>query len=100
MTEETVEITPNGSPAEMAKQLLAVAESADNDYTVDDVRTTTSGPMGLAFLVPLGLYEAWSGVPTARTEQAEEVDEQPVEEVKTNSRRRGRPPRDNSGKEE
>lgn len=58
MTTETVEITPSGSASLLAQQLLAVAE-ADPRFTVNDVKTTTFGPMGLAFIVPTALHETW-----------------------------------------
>lgn len=54
----TVEITPSGSAADLARQLLTVAEALDG-FTVNDVKTTTHGPQGLAFLVPDELHEAW-----------------------------------------
>ena len=57
--EEIVEVTPGGDASELARQLLAVAADPSNRYRVEDVKTTTAGPMGLAFLLPVGLYEAW-----------------------------------------
>lgn len=59
-TEEIVEMTPAGNAKTLAQQLLAVAADPDNTYRVEDVRTTTHGPKGLAFEVPLGLYEIWN----------------------------------------
>jgi len=93
----TVEITPSGSAALIAQQLLAVAE-ADERFRVDDVKTTTYGPMGLAFLVPDELHEAW-----AKTYLA--ADDEPADEVEDSTeadaapRRRGRPRTTGSAKE-
>lgn len=69
ISEEVVEVTPGRDAAELARQLLVVAESTDNAYRVDDVKTTTSGPMGLAFMVPLGLYDAWQASMGVATEE-------------------------------
>lgn len=78
----TVEITPQGNAARIAKELLAVAE-ADERFTINDVKTTTSGPLGFAFIVPDELHEAWAAatMPTETTTEAEAP------------RRRGRPAR-------
>jgi len=54
----TVEITPSGPAKVLAQQLLAVAENHP-DFHIRDVQTTTSGPQGLAFVVPDELHEAW-----------------------------------------
>lgn len=54
----TVEITPGTRAPLIAQQLLAVAE-ADERFTVNDVKTSSSGPLGFAFLVPIPLHEAW-----------------------------------------
>lgn len=65
-SEETVELTPGADRVSLAQQLLAVAADTGNGYRVEDVKTTTSGPLGLALLVPKGLYEAWQtslGIP-------------------------------------
>jgi hypothetical protein len=73
-SEETVELTPGADAKGLAQQLLAVAADTGNPYRVDDVKTTTSGPLGLAFLVPRGLYDAWQsslGIPV----EAEAVEE-------------------------
>jgi hypothetical protein len=64
----TVEITPQGNAARIAQELLAVAE-AHPDFTINDVKTTTSGPLGLAFVVPDELHEAWSSA-NLRVEEA------------------------------
>lgn len=57
--EEIVEMTPGPNRSELARQLLDVAARNDNPYRITDVKTTTAGPLGLAFLVPAGLYHAW-----------------------------------------
>lgn len=54
----TVEITPQGNAARIAKELLAIAE-ADPRFRIDDVKTTTAGPLGFAFIIPDELHEAW-----------------------------------------
>lgn len=64
----TVEITPQGNATRIAQELLAVAE-AHPDFTINDVKTTTSGPLGLAFVVPDELHEAWSAA-NLRAEEA------------------------------
>lgn len=80
----TVEITPQGNAARIARELLAVAE-ADERFTVNDVKTTTSGPLGFAFIVPDELHEAWSAATLPAEGAAETETETP--------RRRGRPAR-------
>lgn len=92
-TEEIVEMTPAGNAKLLAQELLAVAADPDNIYRIDDVKTTTSGPRGLAFLVPAGLYDIWNFVtngisPEVSVPEAELEDEtEPVEVPKA---RRGR----------
>jgi hypothetical protein len=55
----TVEITPApGTASRVAAELLAIA--ADLGLRVEDIATTTAGPMGLAFLVPDAIHEAWA----------------------------------------
>lgn len=81
----TVEITPSGSAKLIAQQLLAIAEN-DDRFTVYDVATTSSGPMGFAFLVPDALHAAWAD---AHQPKAEEDDDGP--EVAAPRRGRGRP---------
>lgn len=64
--EATVELTPGNDSVALAQQLLHVASLDTNSYRIEDVKTTSSGPAGLAFLLPTGLYEAWQeflGVP-------------------------------------
>lgn len=68
----TVEITPSGSASLIAQQLLAVAEN-DPRFTIYDVATTTTGPMGLAFLVPDELHEAWIAAYTQQTSREPQV---------------------------
>lgn len=95
-TEEIVEMTPAGNAKLLAQQLLAVAADPDNTYRVDDVKTTTSGPRGLAFLVPAGLYDIWNletnGIsPEVSVPEAELEDETEAEPVAEAPRtRRGR----------
>lgn len=92
----TVEITPSGSAKTTAQQLLEIAET-DPRFRIDDVKTTTDGPLGLAFLVPDALYEAW---------EAKHLPEGPVEVAETTEadipkqRGRGRGTRGAAGKEE
>lgn len=95
--EASVELTPGNDTVALAQQLLYVASLDTNRYRVEDVKTTTSGPMGLAFLLPVGLYEAWQeflGVPI----EAEAVD--PVEESPAPKAARGRKPKATTGSEE
>jgi hypothetical protein len=89
----TVEITPSGPASIVARQLLTVAEN-DPRFGVDDVKTTTSGPMGLAFLVPDELYAAWENayLPKADDEADSDVPETP-------KRGRGRPRKADSTEE-
>lgn len=54
----TAEISPRGNATVIAAQLLLVAER--DGHGVDAVKTTTSGPNGLAFLVPDALYDTWA----------------------------------------
>lgn len=75
----TVEITPSGNASVLAQQLLAVA-AADDRFRVEDVLTTTSGPRGLAFLVPPELHAAWEDIYLPK----------PVEEPELKPRTRGR----------
>lgn len=89
----TVEITPSGSAKLIAQQLLAVAET-DPRFTIDDVKTTTSGPMGLAFLVPEELHEAWVEANVPRADSGEET-----EGVAAPRRGRGRPRKTDSPEE-
>lgn len=91
--EETVELTPNGDASGLAQQLLAVA--VDLGLMPDVVRTTSSGPRGLAFIVPPEVHEAWEAAYLTPVKEAK-AEEAPVSAPK----RRGRPPRDNSSKEE
>lgn len=69
----TVEITPQGNATQIAQELLAVAE-AHPDFTINDVKTTTSGPLGLAFIVPDELHEAWSSANLRAEAAAGETD--------------------------
>lgn len=70
----SVEITPPpGEAPRVARELLAVAE-AHPDFTINDVATSTSGPMGLAFVVPEAIAEAWA---TANAEAAPEPEAAP-----------------------
>lgn len=80
----TVEITPSGNPALVARQLLAVAE-ADPRFRIEDVKTTSSGPMGFAFLVPDELHEAWA------LEHLAPADDNDTETSAEAPKRRGRP---------
>ena len=86
----TVEITPSGSAAVTARQLLDIAET-DPRFRIEDVKTTTDGPMGLAFLVPDDLYEVWDKQlnPTVTEEILGDVAEEEVSAAP----RRGRRPR-------
>lgn len=81
----TVEITPQGNAQRIAQELLAVA-ATDPRFRIEDVKTTTAGPLGLAFIVPDELHEAW----TAATMPA---DETPTETATESAPRRrpGRP---------
>lgn len=63
----TVEITPQGNAPRIARELLAVAE-ADPRFTINDVKTTTAGPLGLAFIVPDELHETWTAANLAAEE--------------------------------
>lgn len=81
----TVEITPQGNAARIAKELLAVAEALPQ-FTVNDVKTTTSGPLGLAFIVPDELHEAWSTANLRAEEAAADADT----DADAAPRRRGR----------
>jgi hypothetical protein len=76
----TVEITPQGNATRIAQELLAVAE-ADERFRIDDVKTTSSGPMGFAFIVPDELHEAWGEAYLPKADEA--AGDQP--------KRRGRP---------
>jgi NAD(P)H-nitrite reductase large subunit len=80
----TVEITPQGNARRIAQELLAVAEAMPQ-FTVNDVKTTTSGPLGLAFIVPDELHEAWS----AANLRAEEATTETSTEPDATPRRRG-----------
>lgn len=96
-TEETVELTPGNDSVALAQQLLYVASLDSNSYRIEDVKTTSSGPAGLAFLLPTGLYEAWQeflGVPI----EAEAVDA--VEETPAPKAARGRKSKTPNGSEE
>lgn len=95
----TVEITPSGPANVLAQQLLAVAE-ADDRFRIDDVKTTTFGPMGLAFLVPEELHAAWEAaymVVEAVEAVAEAVTE--VEAEVEAPKRRGRPRKTDNSEE-
>lgn len=89
----TVEITPQGNASRIARELLAIAE-ADARFRIEDVKTTTSGPLGFAFIVPDELHEAWAS-PTASVQPAE-GDEETVTAPK---RGRGRPRKTDSPEE-
>lgn len=54
----TAEISPRGNAQLIAAQLLEVA--VRDGFGVDSVKTTSSGPNGLAFLVPDALFETWA----------------------------------------
>lgn len=69
----TVEITPQGNATRIAQELLAVAEALPQ-FTVNDVKTTTSGPLGFAFVVPDELHEAWSQANLRAEEAADTTD--------------------------
>lgn len=74
--EATVELTPGTDSVALAQQLLHVAALDSNSYRIEDVKTTSSGPVGFAFLVPTGLYEAWQeflGVPVEAAPDPEPV---------------------------
>ena len=85
----TVEITPQGNATRIAQELLAIAES-DERFRIDDVKTTTSGPLGLAFIIPDELHEAWAGA--APKEEAENGN--------GGGKRRGRPRKTETPEEE
>lgn len=82
--EEYAELTPSGNAGDLARQLLAVA--SDLGLRPDVVRTTTTGPRGLAFVVPLELHAAWEAAYITPVEEAKAAEE-PVSAPK----RRGRP---------
>jgi hypothetical protein len=86
----TVEITPQGNATRIAQELLAVAE-ADDRFRIEDVKTTTSGPLGFAFIVPDELHEAWSAATLPKEEP---------ENGNGNARRRGRPRKTETPEEE
>lgn len=88
----TVEITPRGNASTIAQELLAVAE-ADERFRIEDVKTTTSGPLGFAFIVPDELHEAWQN---AGQPVADAVPETSGEAPK----RRGRPRKTETAEEE
>lgn len=88
----TVEITPQGNAAKIAQELLAVAE-ADERFRIEDVKTTTSGPLGFAFIVPDGLHEVWANPVTAAREPAAEASGEAP-------KRRGRPRKTETAEEE
>jgi len=77
----TVEITPQGNATRIAQELLAIAE-ADERFRIEDVKTTTFGPLGLAFIVPDELHEAWSNATLPKEE---------TDNSNGTARRRGRP---------
>lgn len=81
----TVEITPQGNAQRIAQELLAVAE-ADPRFHIYDVKTTTSGPLGLAFVVPDELHEAWTAATMPVDEPAADTAGEPA-----TRRRAGRP---------
>lgn len=91
--EEFVELTPSGDASRLAAQLLAVA--ADLGFSVDVVKTTTSGPRGLAFIVPAPVHQAWEWGYLTPVEEAKAAQE-PVSAPK----RRGRPAKIDDSKEE
>lgn len=82
-TEEIVEMTPAGNAKLLAQQLLAVAADTDNTYRIDDVKTTSSGPKGLAFLVPVGLYDIWNLEVNGISPDVEEPEIEPETEAAT-----------------
>lgn len=86
--EETVELSPSGSAPLLASELLAIAAATDNPYRVDDVRTTSSGPRGLAFLVPVGLYELWDATVRTPAAEAKAEEKAAVEQAKNKGGRR------------
>ena len=88
----TVEITPQGNAARIAQELLAVAE-ADDRFRIEDVKTTTSGPLGFAFIVPDELHEAWSNAGQAAEASHEEG-------AAAAPKRRGRPRKTETAEEE
>ena len=88
----TVEITPQGNASRIAQELLAVA-GADERFRIEDVKTTTSGPLGFAFIVPDELHEAWVA---ATLPQAGEAPAEP----NGNGKRRGRPRKTETSEEE
>lgn len=83
MSDEYVELTPSGEARELAAQLLAAA--AEAGLPADAVRTTTHGPMGLAFLVPVAVHEAWEAAYITPAEEAKAAEE-PVSAPKRRSR--------------
>ena len=85
----TVEITPQGNASRIAQELLAVAE-ADERFRIDDVKTTSSGPLGFAFIVPDELHEAW--VNAAQPREGNDNGDTP--------KRRGRPRKTETSEEE
>lgn len=91
-TEELVEMTPSGKAAVLAQQLLEVAADPDNTYRIEDVKTTTAGPRGLAFLVPAGLYDIWNftvnGISPEVSVPETELDDETEEAAKPRSRAR------------
>lgn len=89
--EETVEISPAGSATRIAQELLAVAAHPGNEYRIEQVLTTTSGPNGLAFIVPRGLFTLWDTAFNGNVPAADGSEDE-GQEVKQPARR-GRPPK-------
>lgn len=90
ISEETVELSPQGNAPRLAAELLALAADDSNTYRVEDVKTTTSGPRGLAFLVPVGLYELWDASVAAPAAEAKADEKAATEQAKNTGTRTGR----------
>lgn len=99
ISEESVELSPSGSAALLAKELLDIAAATGNPYRVDDVRTTSSGPRGLAFLVPLGLYELWDATVRTPAAEAKAEEKAAVEQAKNKGGRKRAAPAPAAGAE-